>query len=95
MADHPSTFGGETNRSGSHAWSDRARIVSADQSDKLDGGGIPLQRGTFAEMIRHIAQLPEEDRAGYVIEKAGDRTYSAEEAMALARGADFPSEGSG
>jgi len=95
MTDHPSTFGSETTRSGEHAWDDRARIVSADQSDKLGGGGIPLLRGTFAEMIRHIAQLPEEDRAGYVIEKAGDRTYGAEEAMALASSADFPSEGSG
>ena len=95
MADHPSTFGGHTNRSGAHAWDDRARIVPADQSEQLDGGGIPLLRGTFAEMVRHIAHLPEADREGYVIRKAGDRTYSAEEAMALASGSDFPSEGSG
>lgn len=95
MTDHPSTFAGITTQSGEAAWDDRARIVSADQSDKLDGGGIPLLRGTFADMIRHMAQLPEDDRAGYVIEKAGDRTYSAEEAMALASRPDFPPEGSG
>lgn len=92
MVDHPSTFGSETNRSGEHAWDDRARIVSADQSDKLDGGGIPLLRGTFAEMIRRIALLTEEDRDGYVIEKAGDRIYTAAEAMALASRPDFPAQ---
>ncbi|WP_086734980.1 hypothetical protein [Erythrobacter colymbi] len=95
MTDHPSTFQGSTTQSGEAAWDDRARIVSADQSGKLDGGGIPLLRGTFAEMIRHMAQLPEDDRAGYVIEKAGDRAYSAEEAMALASRPDFPPEGTG
>lgn len=95
MSDHPSTFGSETNPSGELAWNDRARIVSADQSDRLGGGGIVLLRGTFAEMIRRIALLAEEDRQGYVIEKAGDRIYSAEEAMALASRPDFPAQDPG
>ena len=56
---------------------------------------MPLLRGTFAEMIRHIAQLPEGDRQGYVIQKAGDRTYRADEAMALASTPDFPSQDTG
>ncbi|MCZ8369332.1 MAG: hypothetical protein O9293_05090 [Porphyrobacter sp.] len=95
MTDYPSTFKGSTSNSGETAWDDLARIVSTDQSDKLDGGCIPLLRGTFAEMIRHMAQLPEGDRDGYVIEKAGDRSYSADEAMELASRPDFPPEGSG
>lgn len=94
MSDHPSTFGGETTPSGDQAWSDRASIVPATQDAQVSTRGVPLLRGTFAEMIRHIAQLPEENRRGYVIQKAGDRTYTAEEAMALASAPGFPSEGS-
>ncbi len=95
MTDHPSTFQGGTNTSGEQAWDDRATLMPATQGDQLAGGGVPLLRGTFAAMIRHLAQLPEEDRHGYVIAKAGDRTYSAEEAMALASEPGFPAEGSG
>ena len=95
MADHPSTFNGETNSSGKQAWDDRAQIMPASQDAQLSGGGVPLLRGTFAEMIRHMAQLPAEDRHGYVIAKAGDRNYDADEAMALASSPDFPAEGTG
>lgn len=94
MSDHPSTFNGNTNSSGEEAWDDRASIVPATQDAQLPNGGIPLLRGTFAEMIRHMAQLPESDREGYVIQKAGDRTYTAKEAMTLASHPDFPAEGS-
>jgi hypothetical protein len=95
MTDHPSTFKGNTAPSGSEAWEDRAAIVPAGQDSQLSGGGIPLLRGTFAEMIRHMARLPDGDRQGYVIAKAGDRSYSAEEAMALASHPDFPAQGPG
>jgi hypothetical protein len=95
MTDHPSTFKGDTVPSGEQAWSDRAAILSADQDEKLGGGGTPLLRGTFAEMIRHITQLPEDERQGYVIAKAGDRTYGAEEAMALASDPAFPAQEEG
>jgi hypothetical protein len=95
MTDHPSTFQGSTTHSGEAAWNDRASIIPAGQDGQLLGGGTSLLRGTFAEMIRHIARLPKDDRSGYVIEKAGDRTYSAEEAMALASRPDFPPEDSG
>ncbi len=92
MTDHPATFKGNTVPSGEEAWDDRAAIVAAGHNDRLPGVGVPLLRGTFAEMIRRIAQLPEEDRDGYVIEKAGDRAYSAEEAMALASHPGFPAK---
>lgn len=95
MTDHPGTFKGDTVPSGEQAWDDRAVIVPAAQDARLSGGGVPLLRGTFAEMVRHIAQLPEGDRQGYVIQKAGDRTYGADEAMALASTPDFPSQDSG
>ncbi|KPF65315.1 hypothetical protein [Porphyrobacter sp. AAP60] len=93
MADHPSTSGGETLKTGETAWSDRAALHAKDSGGGVLHGGKALGRGTFAEMIRHIAMLPEEERAGYVIEKAGDRQYSADEAMALASHPDFPAQG--
>lgn len=96
MTDHPSTFGGNTARSGEQAWEDRAALVPAGEEAQVPGGGgVPLRRGTFAEMIRHIGTLPEAERQGYAIEKAGDRTYSAEEAMALASEPGFPSQDPG
>ena len=94
MTDHPGTFNGNSNSSGEQAWDDLASIMPATQDAQLSGGGIPLLRGTFAAMIRHIAQLPEADRHGYVIAKAGDRNYDADEAMKLASRPDFPPEGS-
>lgn len=90
MADHPSTFGGESLHTGSHAWDDRAALQARDDGDGLLDGAKALMRGTFAEMIRHLAALPEAERQAYVINKAGDREYSAEEAMKLASHPDFP-----
>ncbi|WP_086607703.1 hypothetical protein [Erythrobacter donghaensis] len=87
MTDHPSTFNGDTLRSGEQAWDDRASIVTA------DAGAATLMRGSFAEMIRHIASMPEAERGNYVIRKAGDRVYTAAEAMALASSPGFPAQG--
>jgi len=94
MSDHPSTFGGSTTPSGEQAWADRAAIVPATESGQLSEG-VPIRRGTFAEMISHIAQLPEGDREGYVIQMAGDRIYTAAEAMVLASEPGFPAEDGG
>ncbi|QFT78058.1 hypothetical protein [Erythrobacter sp. THAF29] len=90
MSDHPSTFKGTPLETGKHAWDDRAALHRADDGDGVLDGMKALRRGTFAEMIRHIALLPEEERGKYVIEKAGDREYSAEEAVALSQRDDFP-----
>jgi len=92
MSDHPSTTQGTGNHSDETAWDDRASILPAVQDARLPDGGVPLLRGTFAEMIHRLTLLPEEDREGYVIAKAGDRTYSAAEAMALASRPDFPAQ---
>jgi len=90
MADHPSTYEGTPVKSGEHAWNDRAALHAKDDGDGVFDGAKALRRGTFAEMIRHVAMLPAEQRNKYVIEKAGDREYSAEEAVALASRPDFP-----
>ncbi|MGB3710607.1 MAG: hypothetical protein WA985_02845 [Erythrobacter sp.] len=90
MADHPSTFEGTPVKSGEHAWQDRAALHHVNDGDGILDGGNALRRGTFAELIQHLAMLPEDERSKYVIEKAGDREYSAEEAAALASRPDFP-----
>jgi hypothetical protein len=95
MSDHPSTYRGEAGTTGTTAWDDRASLHAADDAGGVLDGGSALQRGTFAEMIRHLAALPAETRQRYVIVKAGDRRYSADEAMALATRPDFPAQGTG
>ncbi|MFU7528326.1 hypothetical protein [Qipengyuania sp. ASV99] len=91
MDDHPSTFEGTPVPSGKHAWQDRAAIHPKNDSGGVLDGAKALRRGTFAEMIRHLASLPAEQRSGYLIKKAGDREYSAQQAIELASRDDFPS----
>ncbi|MBV7266922.1 hypothetical protein [Erythrobacter ani] len=90
MADHPSTYKGTPLETGEHAWEDRAALHAADDGDGVLDGMKALRRGTFAEMIRHVTMLPEDERGKYVIEKLGDREYSAAEATELAARDDFP-----
>lgn len=92
MAEHPSTFGGETINSGATAWNDGASLHTAEDGTGLLHGTKALRSGTFAEIIRHIASLPADQRGEYAIQKAGDRRYSADEAMALASHPDFPAQ---
>ena len=90
MTDHPSTYKGRTLETGEFAWDDRASLHRADDGDGLFDAMKAVRRGTFAEMIRHIVALPEAERGDYVIQKAGDRKYSAGEAEDLASRSDFP-----
>ncbi len=92
MSDHPSTFHADPEHNGQVEWDDRASLHRADDGDGMLYGISALARGTFAEMIRRLALMPEEKRAQYLIEKAGDRKYTAAEAMELSRRADFPGE---
>ncbi|UAB77298.1 hypothetical protein INR77_10795 [Erythrobacter sp. SCSIO 43205] len=91
MADHPSSYKGTPLKTGELAWDDRASLHDKSSADGVLSGASAIRRGTFAEMIKHITMLPEEERGKYVIEKKGDREYSAEEAVALASRDDFPS----
>lgn len=90
MTDHPSTFNGETTGLDEAMWEDRASIVAAGPDAPLGEGGATLMRGSFAEMIRHITHMPENERRNYIVRKAGDRIYTAEEAVALAGAPNFP-----
>lgn len=92
MADHPTASGDIPENSNAIEWQDRAALHAADDGQGVLDGAKALRRGTFAEMIRHLMQLPEEVRSEYLIQKAGDRAYLASEAAVLARRADFPEE---
>lgn len=89
MADHPTTFRGEPAADAGVEWGDRAAIHRKDKEGVLSGMAA-IHRGTFAEMIAIIRSMTEADRAQFVIEKAGDRRYEAEEIMRLAARGDFP-----
>ena len=90
MADNPTTYRGESAHTGSIDWDDRADLHRVGDGDGVFDKAKGLRSGTFAELIEYIALLPESERADYEINKAGDRTYSAAEAMALHERADFP-----
>ena len=90
MTDHPSTFHARDTHHDGIQWQDRAALHRVDDGDGVLNGAKRLTSGTFAEMIRHMMMLPEEERSQYSIEKAGDREYHAEEVAALSERADFP-----
>ena len=90
MTDHPSTYKAQKTIRPTIEWDDRAALHRIDDGRGVFDGGTALQRGTFAEMVRYLSLLPEEDRNKYLIEKAGDREYSAAEALDLSQRDDFP-----
>ena len=90
MTDHPSTFRADDTDDEGIAWDDRASLHRVDDGDGVLDGAKGLRSGTFAEMIRHMMLLPEDERAAYCIEKAGDREYHAAEVAQMAALPDFP-----
>ncbi|QWC55765.1 hypothetical protein F7D01_00505 [Erythrobacter sp. 3-20A1M] len=90
MSDHPSTFDATPVNSDEDAWDDAAALHEADDGQGVLDSAKALRRGSFADMIRYLTRLPEEEREKYVIQKAGDRQYTADEAEGLAARPDFP-----
>jgi hypothetical protein len=90
MTDHPSTFKAKRTHREGVEWNDRAAVHRVGDGDGLFDGAKALRRGTFAEMIEHMMLLPAEERARYLVEKAGDREYSAAEVEELAARSDYP-----
>ena len=93
MTDHPSTYRGPDGRWIGVQWDDRASLHRKDDGGGVFDGANALRRGTFAELIRHMMMLPEDDRREYVIQKAGDREYGATEIAELAAVEGFPATG--
>lgn len=91
MTDHPSTYRGHHEHKGGIDWDDRASLHRMNDGDGVLDGAKGLRTGTFAELVRHMMMMSEDERAQYYIEKAGDREYHAPEISALATRDDFPS----
>lgn len=71
-------------------WTDHATVLRREAADGVFHGFAALHSGTFADMVRMVTRMSENERAGLVIEKSGDRQYSAAEILGLARRSDFP-----
>lgn len=71
-------------------WSDHATVIRREAADGVFHGFASLHSGPFAEMVRLVSRMPESERATLVIEKSGDRQYSATEIASLAHRDDFP-----
>jgi hypothetical protein len=85
----PTTFRAEPADCAGIDWNDHASIRRA------GSGGVfhefkSLHHGTFAEMVALVARMNESERAGLVIEKAGDREFGPEEVLELYKCSNFP-----
>ena len=92
MTDHPSTFKGDHDHHGGIQWDDRASLHHTGDGNGVLDGAKGLRSGSFGELVRHLMLLPEQERADYYIEKAGDREYHAAEIAELSKRPDFPRE---
>ncbi len=71
-------------------WQDHATVLRREAADGVFHGFASLHSGSFADMVRLVSRMSDDERAGLVIEKSGDRQYSPDEILALARRTDFP-----
>jgi hypothetical protein len=91
MSNHPTTFAAEPpHEHGTADWQDRATLHRRDAADGVLHGFKAIRQGTFAELVRFVALLAEDERSEYVIEKAGDRQYEPDEIARLYARDDFP-----
>ncbi len=90
MTDHPSTYKGESSGGPGIDWDDRAFLHHVGDGRGLLDGAKSIRDGTFADLIKHIMLLPEDSRAEYCIQKAGDRRFDYPEIAALYESEDFP-----
>lgn len=90
MTDYPSTYRAAETHSAGVDWNDHATIHRRGDGQGLLDGMKAINRGTLAEMVAMIADMPEEERRDYVIQKAGDHKLDTAEIMALAGREDFP-----
>ena len=93
MSDHPSTYEGTPTGDHGFNWDDRASIHRVGDGEGVFDKAKGLRNGSFAEMVQHLMLMPEDDRNDYVIQKAGDRKYTAAEASELSKHPDYPFRG--
>jgi hypothetical protein len=90
MSHTPTTLNGESGVPSGYGWNDAAELHKCS-----DGGGVfhrfkTIRRGTVAELVKFVMDLPEDMQADYAIQKGGDHRLSIGEIRALSRRADFP-----
>ena len=71
---------------------------SAELHKKDDGGGLlyrfkTIRRGTVAELVDFVMDLPESEQPLYAIQKDGDHRLEIGEIRSLFRRSDFPGGG--
>lgn len=71
-------------------WTDHATVLRREAADGVFHGFATLHSGSFADMVRLVARMPEGERTNLVIEKSGDRQYNPAEITALRTRGDFP-----
>ncbi len=91
MSDHPTAFGDVPTNSETLDWDDRASLHTVEDGSGIFSDASATARGTFAEMARQLLAMPAQKRGGYLIKKAGDRSYSAEEIADLDAEGAIPS----
>ena len=92
MSDTPSTIQNDEGGPKGFGWTDSAELHKCE-----DGGGLfhrfkTIRRGTVAELIHFVMDLPEEKREDYAIQKDGDHTFKIGEIRSLYRRSDFPKD---
>lgn len=89
MTHNPGTIQGESSGPLGFDWQTHASIHLAGGGGILEGFA-GLHRGTLAQMVAMIRNMPEDERDQYVIYHAGDHILTLPEIMALAGRPDFP-----
>ena len=89
MSDHPTTYNAEA-AEGGIAWDDRAEIHRKDDGRGVLDGAKAVHDGSFLEMIKLMMAMSPDERHKHVIQKLGDRMYSAGEVETIAARGDYP-----
>lgn len=92
MSENPTTTQAEptSGTTASTGWNDSAELHKCE-----DGGGLfnrlkTIRRGTLAELIAFVMDMPDDQQDDYAIQKDGDHRLSIGEIRRLSRRDDFP-----
>ncbi|PEQ13261.1 hypothetical protein B2G71_07415 [Novosphingobium sp. PC22D] len=88
MSSNPTTYHGEPGDS-VFDWNDSAELQRRGDSGVLRQFST-VRRGTVAELIEFVMDLPEDEQANYAIQKSGDARFEVGAIRAMARRSDFP-----
>ncbi|WP_156842382.1 hypothetical protein [Novosphingobium aquimarinum] len=88
MSSNPTTYQGEPGDI-EFDWDDAADLQKAEDSGMLRRFQS-VRRGTVAELVRFVMDLPEDEQQNYAIQKSGDARFEIGAIRALARRSGFP-----